>query len=262
MRAIFLTRIVKGKGLDEIIAQTGREPLPTPYAMYEYAREIHERIPGWKDFILLDMGGATTDVYSAHDQVAPEGVMVRGLPEPIVKRTVEGDLGMRVSALSASETGSGLIAERLDHNADRISAFTDYIAKVSAEPDHLPDDRKAGNSTSCWQAHAWHTLANAMPGRSYRVHTCDGSMEVQIGRNLTQVRKVIGSGGWLSRAAHFNVGPWFKYRALDQQGKTVMLPHHVEYFRDEQYLFPLLANVARDFPEAAAHAGIRLLAQS
>ena len=41
---------------------TGAEPVPTPYAVYEYVRAIHEHVPGWQDFMLFDMGGATTDV--------------------------------------------------------------------------------------------------------------------------------------------------------------------------------------------------------
>ena len=38
------------------------------------------------------------------------------------------------------------------------------------------------------------------------------------------------------------------------------MPHNFAYFRDEQYLFPLLANLARTCPRAAARAGIELLA--
>lgn len=66
LRAIFLRRIVKGKGLDKVIGMAGSDPVPTPYAMYEFSRAIREHVPGWQDFIAVDIGGATTDVYSAH----------------------------------------------------------------------------------------------------------------------------------------------------------------------------------------------------
>ena len=44
----------------------------------------------------VDIGGATTDVHSiASGEPCRAGVIPQGLPEPRVKRTVEGDLGMR-----------------------------------------------------------------------------------------------------------------------------------------------------------------------
>jgi len=33
----------------------------------------------------------------------------------------------------------------------------------------------------------------------------------------------------------------------------------VDYYRDHGYIFPLLANIAQDMPEAAARAGVRAL---
>ena len=51
----------------------------------------------------VDIGGATTDVYSiAEGKPTIENVIIKGLPEPFSKRTVEGDLGMRYSLSSLS----------------------------------------------------------------------------------------------------------------------------------------------------------------
>ena len=82
---------------------------------------------------------------------------------------------------------------------------------------------------------------------------------VQTGRDLTQVPRVIGSGGWLSKVAAFDPGPWLSQMLVDAKGKAVLVPTRVDYYRDEDYLIPLLANVAQEFPEAAARAGIRSL---
>jgi uncharacterized protein (TIGR01319 family) len=62
---VFLSRIVKGKGLDVIVAETGEEPMPTPWTVYELVKTISHYDSAWKEFMLIDMGGATTDVYSA-----------------------------------------------------------------------------------------------------------------------------------------------------------------------------------------------------
>ena len=43
----------------------------------------------------MDVGGATTDVYSVAKGAPSSGtVRLLGLPEPYAKRTVEGDLGL------------------------------------------------------------------------------------------------------------------------------------------------------------------------
>lgn len=63
--------------------------------------------------MLFDMGGATTDVYSAHREAPQAGTMLRGLPEPEIKRSVEGDLGMRVSAQSTAGVGGPACAAAL-----------------------------------------------------------------------------------------------------------------------------------------------------
>ena len=54
---------------------------------------------GIGELVVLDPGGATTDVHSvATGAPSTAGVVERGLPEPRLKRTVEGDLGMRHNA--------------------------------------------------------------------------------------------------------------------------------------------------------------------
>ncbi len=77
IRDIFLTRITSGKGLDRIIAETGREPCPTPYALYEFCQSLAVHAPELGEFLVVDMGGATTNVIrstirSAHQALCIE----------------------------------------------------------------------------------------------------------------------------------------------------------------------------------------------
>ena len=48
-------------------------------------------------------------------------------------------------------------------------------------------------------------------------------------------------------------------QAHRQRGRRVLMPQRFDYYRDEDYLFPLLANLARAYPSAAAKAGISRL---
>lgn len=259
LRALFLARIVKGKGLDRIVEGIGIEPWPTPYAMFEYAKAIRQHVPGWHEFLLLDMGGATTDVYSAHRESPASGTVLRGQPEPDVKRTVEGDLGLRVSAGAAAATGRGLVAAALQHDPQHIGQFEQYVAALASKPQHLPQDT-AGRDFDALLAGACVAHACARhAGRSYEVSTPDGMVRVQLGRDLTQVPKVIGSGGWLSGAAGFDPRSWLAQMAVDAKGRAVLVPTRIDYHRDAGYLFPLLANVALAHPAEAARAGVRAL---
>ena len=59
---------------------------------------------GLGELVCIDVGGATTDVYSIATGDPKEAAVVRkGLPEPVAKRTVEGDLGLRLNAERVAE---------------------------------------------------------------------------------------------------------------------------------------------------------------
>ena len=52
---------------------------------------------------------------------------------------------------------------------------------------------------------------------------------------------------------------WLKYRELNDDGKRIVLQTEFEYYRDSRGLLPLLANVARVDPLAAARTSIQCL---
>jgi uncharacterized protein (TIGR01319 family) len=157
---VFLSRIVKGKGLDVIVGETGEEPMPTPWTVYELVKAISDVDSAWKEFMLIDMGGATTDVYSASANMLSPDTVLHGVPEPFVKRTVEGDLGMRVSAVVVGEstrTGERGVA----HQPQRKEAFYRYLRHLVAQPDYLPVNEEEKYFDTCWPGCALATPASA-----------------------------------------------------------------------------------------------------
>lgn len=259
IRSIFLSNIVKGKGLDTIVSQTGIEPLPTPYAVYEFTQKIRKHVTGWDEFVLLDLGGATTDVYSAHKESPATATVIRGIPETECKRTVEGDLGLRVSAQSAVSSTREMITETLEGNEPVLAQLDQFASDLVRQPDFLPRDQIKKSFDSLLAGACISQACQRHAGRMHDVWTSDGMVNVQAGRDLTQVKAVIGTGGYLSRVADFNPEPWIARKLIDAQGKRILLPTQVAYYRDQNYLFPLLANIAQAFPEEAAHAGIDCL---
>lgn len=241
IREVFLQRIVKGKGLDEIVALAGREPLPTPAAVLALAEALGRR--GFGDFLLVDMGGATTDVYShGGDSPGSERVVHRGLRDPLTKRTVEGDLGMRISAASAAPHARVPEGER--------EAFAAYVERVRRDPASLGERFDAALASAC--------LGEALrrhAGTWRRVYTPLGETWVQTGKDLRSVRTLIGSGGYLAAAEDF-----FPELEVEESGDVVSLtPRKIDYLRDREYLLPLLGNLVGEHEEAAVETALRSL---
>lgn len=256
---VFLSRIVKGKGLDVIVGETGEEPMPTPWTVYELVKAISEVDSAWKEFMLIDMGGATTDVYSASANTLSPDTVLHGVPEPFVKRTVEGDLGMRVSAVVVGESTQELVNAVFVHQPQRKDAFYGYLRHLVAHPDYLPVTEEEKHFDTLLAGLCVGYASERHAGTKKQVCTCVGNVDLQVGRDLTTVRKVVGSGGWLSRASQFDVHRWLKYRELDDSSRRILLPGQFDYYRDAKGLLPLLANVARLDPQAAARTSIHCL---
>lgn len=255
IRDIFLDRITSGKGLDRIVAETGREPCPTPYALYEFCQSLAAHAPELGEFLLVDMGGATTDVYSVHDQVPTAGTVHRGLPEPKLKRSVEGDLGMRVSAITATEAAR----EALGSLDRQITALAFYATKVKASPEHLAGTAEERRLDELLAGINVATSVMRHVGRAYEVATADGVVTVQTGRDLSSVKTLIGTGGYLSHTEDFTPAGWLSQIGIDKHGKRVLSPRCERYLRDPMNILPLLANLSRGFPAAAARAAVNLL---
>lgn len=255
----FLKRIVKGKGLDKIVDVIGKEPLPTPYTVYELVNYISQSSEAWREFMLFDMGGATTDVYTTCNNILTPDTFKHGLDEPFLKRTVEGDLGMRISSVTAGESTRALVESIFSNQPTEKAAFYDYLRRVNAQPEHTPVNATEVHFDTLLAGLNVGYASERHAGTKRTVATVAGNRELQTGRDLTSVRKIIGTGGWLSRAQSFDIHRWIKYRDIDEQGKKILLPTEFEYYRDGQGLIPLLANVGREFPQHAAITSIKNL---
>ncbi|MFC0439048.1 glutamate mutase L [Kutzneria buriramensis] len=132
IRELFLRHVIGGKGLSKGHAFRNLVRAVTPDAVLigvsRLAAILAKREAG--AVLVVDVGGATTDVYSAVSTV-DENAMERTVALPADRRTVEGDLGMRWSA-------PGIIAEahveRLDPPA------IEEARHRAANVDWIPDD--------------------------------------------------------------------------------------------------------------------------
>ena len=145
IREIFMEKIIEAKGLGTAREKLANEIIPTPMAVLKAAELLSKgtnRQKGWGPLMIVDIGGATTDIHSACEGFPTRpGAVLKGLVEPFIKRTVEGDLGMRVGAESLLET-VGLIelkamsGETFDFVEERcryLSKNTEVLARDENE---------------------------------------------------------------------------------------------------------------------------------
>ena len=112
IREIFLGRIVQAKGLSKVSGLLSDILMPTPSAVLQAMELLSkgcEEERGIGDLVGVDVGGATTDVYSMADGMPEQmNTVYKGLPEPFGKRTVEGDIGMRYSVKGILEAAQSM----------------------------------------------------------------------------------------------------------------------------------------------------------
>jgi uncharacterized protein (TIGR01319 family) len=199
IRQVFIDRIVHAKGIDRAHAEFDRVLMPTPAAVLEGARMLAdgcEGISGLGPLLVIDPGGATTDVHSvAGGEPSVPGVIVQGLPEPRVARTVEGDLGMRHNAANIVElVGLGAVAAETGLDAARVNAV---LAEISRDVDRLP---RSADELALDRALVGAAVRHAVTrhcGTVDIVYTVNGPVTVQHGKDLSRVNAVIGTGGAL-----------------------------------------------------------------
>ena len=200
IREIFLKRIIQAKGLSKAAELLSDIMMPTPSAVLqamELLAQGCEGEPGIGELVAVDVGGATTDVYSIADGM-PEhmNTVFKGLPEPYAKRTVEGDIGMRYSLQGILDAAgllrisrlSGLSQSRITELAEDLKQHTDKVPGGDGELEALDYALASCAIEEAVRRHA---------GTIEETYTMMGQTFVQEGKNLTHVKQIVVTGGSL-----------------------------------------------------------------
>ncbi len=199
IRQLFIERIVHAKGLDRAMEFFDSLLMPTPAAVLEAARLLSEGTserPGMGPLLIVDIGGATTDVHSAASGESDEGrILQQNLPEPYLKRTVEGDLGMRHNAGAIIEAVGGDAIAAL---AETTPAAVDRLMQLIADDlERLPDGNEEHLFDAALARSAIQVAVTRHAGTVKIVHTVNGPVATQHGKDLSLLTTVIGTGGAL-----------------------------------------------------------------
>ena len=252
IREIFLNRIIRAKGLSEAAEIIDGIMMPTPSAVMKAMRLLAEGCEGESgigDLIAVDVGGATTDIYSMADGM-PRGAQTvyKGLPEPYDKRTVEGDIGMRYSIRGIVDAAglpricqlSGLSKERCEELLDLVSASKDMIPEPGSDLEKLD---------FALASMAIETAVSRHAGTMEETYTLMGLTYVQSGKDLRHVGQVIVTGGSLIRTARTAE---IAAHALASAANPMSLrPLKAEIRVDRKYILAAMGLLSEYYPETA-----------
>ena len=237
---VFERHITGGPGMQHIRDRVDGPVRPTPGAVLEAAKLLRERIG---DLLVIDVGGATTDVHSVTDG-SEEVRRILIAPEPQAKRTVEGDLGTYVNRRNIlSEKELDRSAERLGMDREQFSAAVEELPPIPRSPQEL-----ALAEELTYQA-AFKALVRHA-GKYRSLYGPEGKKNVAEGKDLTGVRYALATGGALTKLP----GRERVYReALSRlPGNTLSPPNNVELGFDNHYIMAAAGVLGTAYPETAA----------
>lgn len=257
IRKIFLNKIIYARGLNRVNKLIDGIIMPTPVAVLKAAEVLAdgcEEEEGLGELMVIDIGGATTDVHSvANGKPQKVGVSWRGLEEPYVKRTVEGDLGMRYSVFSLAEN-IGEEKIQLELNKRGYNTSIDKLKKTiklrRSETEFIANNEKErildnilGRNASC-------IAVSRHVGYLKTIYTPVGPSYIQEGKDLTKIKYLIGTGGIIVK----NENPAFILEGAlysNQDNSELLAPINPVILKDAKYILAAAGLLAEVEPKAS-----------
>ena len=257
IRKLFIERITHARGMSAI-GELVSVVLPTPMAVLKGVKIVAagtDQEEGWGEMVVVDVGGATTDVHSiGYGYPAGENVIAQGLPEPYAKRTVEGDLGIRFNAGTLlGQVGPDRFDAEWRSMFPQLQVSRDemdrYINEISEETARVPEEK-------------WHRVADAVlariavdialerhVGKRERVVTSAGEAWVHYGKDLRNTPRLVATGGV------FVHNPYASMIVCgsgnEQVDATVLRPKNPQIYLDSSYILYAVGLLGEDYPDVA-----------
>ncbi|WDZ83109.1 glutamate mutase L [Micromonospora cathayae] len=237
IREVFLRHVIGGKRLSRGPRFGRLVRAATPDAVLTGVEVLADVVGG--DLVVVDVGGATTDVYSVltpDERADGPGREVAG--SLWRARTVEGDLGMRWSA-------PGVVRAAVDERLlDPVGAEVLAVAARARadDPGWVPVDAA--------DAVVDRRIAGLAATVAVRRHARGAGTGERAGRDLRDVRLLVGSGGVLRHAAPDDARTVLSAVLSDHAGGWAV-PRAARPVVDSAYVLAAAGLLAGEFPAAA-----------
>lgn len=252
IRGIFMEQIVNAKGMSHVEESISEILMPTPAAVLKAAETLSRGTKderGIGDLVVVDIGGATTDIHSIGEGAPSKAsVVLRGLKEPMAKRTVEGDLGMRYSALSVLEAaGRMTLGKYLDLEE---YDYEEEFAKRYNNTSFLPEEEKDIKFDEAMAKVCADISMKRHAGRVEAIYSpMGGAMYSQIGKDLMELPYLVGTGGVLVNSE--NPAEILKAATFTMDDPDSLKPRRPKFMIDKSYILSSMGLLAMVEPNMA-----------
>lgn len=236
IQEVFEEHIIHAPGMGKVRELVMGPIIPTPGAVMEASKLLRERIG---DLITFDVGGATTDLHSVTEG-SEEINRILISPEPLAKRTVEGDLGVFVNMGNiVDRIGREQLEQELGFDLEKI--LTDY----KAIPKTLEEVKFVERLTQ----EAVFTALERHSGKIRHLYGPGGKSTIAEGKDLSNVKYIIGTGGALTRLPR---GKEILSQLIKGNRQNVMHPTEgATILLDHDYIMSSLGVLSKAYPDAA-----------
>lgn len=232
----FEAHITHAPGMQRVREMVKGPIIPTPGSVMEASKLLRE---GLGDLITFDVGGATTDLHSVTEG-SEEINRILLSPEPMAKRTVEGDLGVYVNMLNIVERiGKEKLQEELGLDIDKMIEEHQPIPKT-AEQIKFVERLTLEAVEVALERHA---------GKIRYLYGPGGKTTVAEGKDLSNIEYIIGTGGALTRLPN---RVEILRGAIKKSSQNMLLPtEEANILIDNHYIMASLGVLSKRYPEAA-----------
>ncbi len=245
IRELFLKRIVAAKGLSKAQALIDGILMPTPAAVLQALTILAEELG---ELMAVDLGGATTDIYSITEGLPTRGgTVLRGLPEPYAKRTVEGDIGMRYSAHGVLEEAGIAKLSRVSGQSEEV--LLAWLSKIERHKDILPETDAEHACDFALASVAIELGLVRHAGTVEQVYTPMGVAYQQTGKDLTRARLLILTGGALIHSGRAEAMAERAMRVQDYPDS--LMPRDAKIALDKRYILSAMGMLSAHHPDLA-----------
>lgn len=252
IRDIFLKQIINAKGITKTSSIISGILMPTPSAMMkamELLTKGHEDENGIGELLAIDIGGATTDIYSIANGYPDEAnIIYKGIKEPYIKRTVEGDIGMRYSVYGIlEEVGIEKISELSNLP---ISKCEEIINNLYNNPDTIPlNDKDLISMDKALASLAIEIATIRHSGKMEKAYTTSGIAYVQSGKNLSNINKIVVTGGSIIHIDKtYDI---VKHALYNEEKPDSLRPKKADILIDRKYILSAMGLLSEHYPKTA-----------
>ncbi|WP_335994383.1 GlmL-related ornithine degradation protein [Fusobacterium polymorphum] len=242
---VFEKHIIEAKGMEKIREMVNGTIIPTPGAVMKASKILKDEIG---DLVTIDVGGATTDIHSVTEGTEKVNkILVE--PEPVAKRTVEGDLGVFINKRNIVDI---IKIEKLEKE---LNMSPEDIEKFTNSDIAIPESEKHKRFIERLTKEAVIVSINRHAG-GYRTYFGGKSQTLAFGKDLTAVKWIIGTGGALTRLpAREKI---LSEIALSNKGDKLLPTAEAKILIDNDYIMASLGVLSSLYKEAS----IKLLFKS